>query len=183
MRAAVNGAFGHFGRLDIAINCAGITGSLLPLVEQSDEALDRLFAVNVRGIFLAMKMEMEAFKKTGGGAIVNLASVYARGAHENFGLYGSTKHAVVGLTQSAAVEYSKYNVRVNAVAPGPILTPFIGEITPAIEEAVVRGIPQRRIGGPEEVARAVLWLASDEASYVTRATLAVDGGQSARLAG
>ena len=172
-----------FGRLDIAINCAGITGALLPMLEQADDALENVYAVNMRGIFLAMKYEAEELRKAGGGAIVNFASVYSKGSHERFCLYGSTKHAVVGLTEGAAVELAKYNIRVNAVAPGPILTPFIGVVTPEIEEAVVRGIPQQRIGRPEEVARAVLWLASDEASYVTGATLTVDGGQAARLAG
>lgn len=87
------------------------------------------------------------------------------------------------MTEAVAVEFARHNIRVNAVAPGPILTPFIGEITPEIEEAVVRGIPQQRIGAPDEVARAVLWLLSPEASYVTGANLTIDGGQAARLAG
>lgn len=180
---AIDRTIAQFGRLDIAINAAGITGRLAPLLEQDDDAFDRTLAVNVRGMFLAMKYEATALRRFGGGAIVNFASVYAKGAHENMVLYGATKHAVVGLTEGAAVEFARHDIRVNAVAPGPILTPFIGEVTPEIEEVVIRGIPQRRIGKPEEVARAVLWLCSDEASYVTGSTVTVDGGMAARLAG
>lgn len=183
LRAAVEKTVARFGRLDIAINAAGITGPLIPLADQDDDALDRTYAINMRGIFLSMKIEVEAFRKTGGGVIVNFSSVFSQGSLETFTLYGSTKHGVIGLTEGAAVELAKENIRINAVAPGPIRTPFIGVVTPEIEAIVVQGIPQQRIGEPDEVANAVLWLASDEASYVTGATLRVDGGQAARLAG
>jgi NAD(P)-dependent dehydrogenase (short-subunit alcohol dehydrogenase family) len=183
MQDALEAVRSRFGAPHCAVNAAGITGPLKPLVDQDDEALDRLLAVNVRGIFLAMKYEALLMRDCGGGSIVNFASVYARGSHEAMILYGATKHAVVGLTEGAAVELAKHHIRINAVAPGPILTPFIGVVTPEIEQAVVRGIPQRRIGTAAEVAYAVLWLLSDEASYVTGATLNIDGGQAARLAG
>ena len=172
----------RFGRLDLAINAAGITGELAPLVEQPDDGMDKLLAINVAGMFLAMKYEALLMRETG-GAIVNFGSVYGRGAHANMVLYGASKHAVSGLTQGAAVEFAQFGIRVNAVAPGPIRTPFIGTITREIEAAIGRGIPQRRIGEPDEVAGAVLWLLSDAASYVTGATIAIDGGQAALLAG
>ena len=183
MREAMEAVKARFGALHCAVNAAGITGALKPLVDQDDEALDRLLAVNVRGVFLAMKYDALLMRDSGGGSIVNFASVYATGSHEAMILYGATKHAVVGLTEGAGVELAKHNIRVNAVAPGPILTPFIGVVTSEIEQAVVRGIPQQRIGTAAEVARAVLWLLSDEASYVTGATLSIDGGQAAKLAG
>ncbi len=181
--AAVRSAVEHGGKLDRAINAAGITGKLGPLLDQPDDGLDALMQVNIRGIFLSLKYEALAMRETGGGAIVNFSSVYSFAKHENMVLYGATKNAVSGLTQGAAVEFAPLGIRVNAVAPGPILTPFIGEVTPEIETAVVSGIPQRRIGDPDEVADAVLWLCSNQASYVTGAVLAIDGGQSARLSG
>jgi NAD(P)-dependent dehydrogenase (short-subunit alcohol dehydrogenase family) len=183
LRSAVDQVMARFGRLDLAINAAGITGQLAPILDQTDDGMDRLLAINVRGVFLSMKHEALAMMRSGGGAIVNLASVYSTGSHPKMVLYGATKHAVVGLTQGAAVEWAPHGIRVNAVAPGPIRTPFIGEVTPEIEEAVRRGIPQRRIGDPEEVASAILWLLSTDASYVTGANLSVDGGQAAMLAG
>lgn len=179
----VRSAIEHGGQLHCAINAAGITGRLAPMLEQPDDGLDALLAVNVRGLFLSMKYEAEAMRDTGGGAIVNFSSVYSWAKHENTALYGATKNAVSGLTQGAAVEFAQYGVRVNAVAPGPILTPFIGEVTADIEQAVVRGIPQGRIGKPEEVADVAIWLCSEQASYMTGATIAIDGGQSARLSG
>lgn len=183
LRRAVKETCSRFGGLDLAVNAAGITGALKPLMDQTDDAMDRLLAVNVRGVFVAMKIEAEAMRERGGGAIVNFASVYSRGSHPAMVLYGATKHAVVGLTEGAAVEWADHGIRVNAVAPGPILTPFIGEITPEIEAAVVGGIPQKRIGKPDEVANVVLWLLSEAGSYVTGATINIDGGQAARLAG
>ena len=183
LRAALKRTTDTFGHLHHAVNAAGITGSLGPILEQSDDAMDALFAVNIKGIFLAMKLEAELMRQYGGGSIVNFASVYSKGSHPNMVLYGATKHAVVGLTEGAATEFAQYGIRVNAVSPGPILTPFIGEVTPDIEASVVRGIPQARIGKPDEVAKAVVWLLSEEASYITGANLTIDGGQSALLAG
>lgn len=183
LRVAVKLTTDRFGQLHHAVNAAGITGKLGPILDQPDDAMDALLAINVKGMFMAMKQEAEIMRHTGGGSIVNFASVYSKGSHPNMVLYGATKHAVVGLTEGAAIEFAQYGIRVNAVAPGPILTPFIGDITPEIEASVVRGIPQARIGKPNEVAGAVVWLLSDEASYVTGANLTVDGGQSALLAG
>lgn len=173
----------RFGRLDVAVNAAGITGRLAPLLDQADDAMNDLLAVNVRGVFLAMKYQALIMREAGGGSIVNIASVYARGSHAAMVLYGATKHAVVGLTEGAAVELAEHGIRVNAVAPGPIATPFIGTVTPEVFASVRRGIPQQRIGEPHEVARAIAWLSSDEASYVSGTTLNIDGGQAAKLAG
>jgi len=183
LRAAIAAGEERFGPLRHAVIAAGITGKLQPILDQPDDAMDALLAVNVRGTFLALRLAAERIRAAGGGGIVAFASVYAKGAHANMVLYGATKHAVVGLVEGAAVEFAQYGIRVNAVAPGPILTPFIGTITPEIEAAVIAGIPQRRIGEPDEVAGAVLWLLSDAASYVTGATIVIDGGQAARLAG
>lgn len=182
IRAAIEIALQN-GRLDAAINAAGMTGTLGPILAQHDDAMDQLLSVNVRGMFLAMKYEALAMMRAGGGAIVNFASVYSNALHANMVLYGASKHAVAGLTKGAAVEFAEHGIRVNAVAPGPILTPFIGEITPEIENSVVAGIPQSRIGEPDEVASAALWLISDAASYITGSIINIDGGQSAKLSG
>lgn len=178
---AVDAALEHGGRLDRAINAAGIVGKHAEILDHEDAALDRLLAINVRGVFLSMKYEALAMRQRGGGAIVNFSSVFALAKHESMVLYGATKNAVSGLTQGAAIEFAKHGIRVNGVAPGPILTPFIGEVTPDIENAIAAGIPQKRIGDPEEVANAAIWLSSPEASYVTGTVLVIDGGQSAKL--
>lgn len=171
----------RFGPLSLAVNAAGIHGDLVRICDQPDDAMDRLLAVNVRGVFLAMKYEAESMRKAGGGAIVNFASVFSQGAMSSLVLYGSTKHAVVGLTQGAAVEFAEYGIRVNAISPGPIYTPFLGVLTPEAEQAVGRSIPQGRIGRPDEISGGVAWLLSEQASYVTGANLVVDGGQAVKL--
>ncbi len=168
--------------LEIAINAAGIEGSLGPLAELEDDALEAPFAVNVRGVFLAMKHEIRAMRKSGGGAIVNMCSIYGVNGQPRFGLYAATKHAVAGLTKTAALENAAAGVRINAVAPGPIATPLLERATGGDPERVVRNIPMRRLGQPEEVARAALWLASSEAGFVTGHLLSVDGGMIAQAA-
>lgn len=181
LQAAVAAAVDHGGYIARAINAAGITGALGPILDQQDDGIDALLAINVRGVFLSMKCEAAAMRTSGGGAIVNLSSVFSLAKHENMALYGATKNAVSGLTQGAAVEFARHRIRVNAVAPGPIRTPFIGDITPEIEAAVTHGIPQARLGTPDEAADVALWLCGEASSYMTGAIVVVDGGQSAKL--
>jgi NAD(P)-dependent dehydrogenase (short-subunit alcohol dehydrogenase family) len=178
MAKAVELAIQHFRGLDVAINCAGVKGDLAPIVEQEDDALDRLFSVNTRGIFLSLKYEMRQMMAQRSGAIVNVSSIFGIRSTSGFGLYSATKHAVAGLTKAAALEGAAFGVRVNAVAPGPVATPFIGRtLSEAERNSPVA--PIGRFADPEEIANAILWLVADEASYVTGAILPVDGGLSA----
>lgn len=179
--AAVKRTVTQFGPLDIAVNSAGITGTRLPIVEQADDALDDILAVNVRGIFLAMKYQLAAMLDHGAGSLINIASVFATRTWEGYGLYSASKQAVIGLTRAAALENADKGVRVNAIAPGPIRTPFIGEMTAEREQRAIGTVPMRRLGTPQDVADAVLWLASDRAAFVTGATIGVDGGIDAKL--
>lgn len=184
LREAMKLTVERFGGLDFGVNAAGTHGTPMPVLDQSDDALDFLFAVNVRGIFLAMKIQAEAMIASGGGgAIVNLASVFSHGAQRNMVLYSATKHAVVGLTKGAAIEFADHGIRVNAIAPGPIATPFIGEVTPQLIEIVRRAVPQQRLGEADEVASGVLWLLSPQASYVNGAILDINGGMAGQLPG
>ena len=179
--AAVDRVVTSFGRLDIGINCAGITGPLANIVDQADEAMNDVLAINVCGVFLSMKYELRAMLRQGAGAIVNAASVFSNRTMDAYALYIASKHAVAGLTKAAAMEVASTGIRVNAVAPGPIKTPFIGELTPAQEKAASSTVPMLRLGKPAEVAQAILWLASSQASYLTGTILSVDGGMGANV--
>jgi NAD(P)-dependent dehydrogenase (short-subunit alcohol dehydrogenase family) len=170
------------GRLDLAVNNAGVAGGNAPLVEVSEETFDRVIAVNLKGVFLGMKYEIPAILASGGGAIVNLSStvglVGLGGPGGGIAPYIASKHGVVGLTKAAALEYARQHIRVNAVAPGTTLTP-VNERWYADEQTRQRmtgTIPLGRVADPSEVAGAILWLCSDAASYVTGVTLPVDGG-------
>jgi NAD(P)-dependent dehydrogenase (short-subunit alcohol dehydrogenase family) len=173
----------QFGRLDCAFNNAGIEGSLVRTADVEEEEFDQLFAVNLKGVWLCMKYEINHMIHHGGGAIVNTASVAGLVGAHSMPAYSATKHGVVGLTRTAAVEYTRYHIRVNAVCPAFTRTPLAErafEKFPRLEEAVLRANPSRRLGEPQEVATAVLWLLSDAASFVNGATLAIDGGLTAQ---
>jgi NAD(P)-dependent dehydrogenase (short-subunit alcohol dehydrogenase family) len=171
------------GRVDCACNNAGIEGKIMPLVEQPMDNYDRIMAVNARGTFLCMKAEIAAMLKTGGGAIVNLASVAGLIGSAGLSPYVASKHAVNGMTKNAALEYSNQGIRVNAVCPGGIDTRMLDSLADQISEGAQDSHqlldplhPIGRIGLPDEVAELIVWLSSSKASFVTGVNMPVDGG-------
>ena len=175
-KALVERAVSEFGRLDIAHNNAGADGEQVPLHEQDIDGASMLFDVNIKGVFYCMKYEIEQMLKTGGGAIVNTSSIFGLNGYPGWSLYSATKHAVTGMTKAAALDYAKQNIRVNAVGPGPVETALLAKGTGGDPHSYAAFVPMGRIGQPDEVADAVVWLLSDEARYVTGHTLPVDGG-------
>jgi NAD(P)-dependent dehydrogenase (short-subunit alcohol dehydrogenase family) len=167
----------RFGRVDVAFNNAGFQEPRAPLAEQPDAMYDRTFDTNVRSIFHSMKAEIAVMLKQGFGTIINNASVSGvRNPNPGLALYSASKAAVLSLTRSAAMEYAPSNIRINAVSPGRIVTPMMLASKIADMSVVAAGLPLRRIGQPEEVAAAVVWLASDAASFVIGHSLSIDGG-------
>jgi NAD(P)-dependent dehydrogenase (short-subunit alcohol dehydrogenase family) len=172
----------RYGRLDIAFNNAGIGGEQNPTADYSIEGWQRLIGINLSGVFYCMKYEIPAMLNSGGGAIVNMASILGRVAFANSPAYVTSKHGVVGMTQNVAVEYGQRGIRVNSVGPGFIRTPLIADIeaNEDIRNMLISLHPIGRLGEPEEVAELVVWLSSDKASFVTGAYIPVDGGYLAR---
>ncbi|MFN3414777.1 MAG: SDR family oxidoreductase [Caldimonas sp.] len=172
----------HYGRLDAACNNAGIGGELGPTADYADEAWQRVIGVNLTGVFYCMKHQIPAMLRQGGGAIVNMASILGQVGFAGAPAYVAAKHGVVGLTKTAALEYSGQGLRINAVGPAFIHTPMIAglESDPATAQQLVSLHAVGRLGQPEEVAELVVWLSSDRASFVTGAYYAVDGGYLAR---
>jgi NAD(P)-dependent dehydrogenase (short-subunit alcohol dehydrogenase family) len=166
-----------FGRLDIAVNNAASSGHRpTPLAEIAVADYDRVLATTLRGTFLSMKYEIPAMLDSGGGAIVNMASTAGLAAVGGVAGYVSSKFGVIGLTRTAALDYAAAGVRVNALAPGPILTGHLRDAGPGAQAYVAGTLPVRRLGQPDEVAAAVVWLCSPESSFITGAVLPVDGG-------
>jgi NAD(P)-dependent dehydrogenase (short-subunit alcohol dehydrogenase family) len=177
--AMVDRAVAEFGRLDYACNNAGIEGAQASTHECTEANWDRVTGVNLRGTWLCMKHEIPHMLKAGGGAIVNVSSIAGLIGFANIPAYTASKHGMNGLTKSAAIEYAKQNIRVNAVCPGAIQTPMIDRFAgPAgyAREALIAHHPMGRMGRPEEIARCIVWLCSDEASFITGQALAADGG-------
>lgn len=170
----------HFGRLDYAFNNAGIEGTPAPTVDCTEENWNRTIDINLKGVWLCMKHEIAQMLKQGsGGAIVNCSSIAGVVGFPGTPAYTASKHGVIGLTKAAALEYVKSNIRVNAVCPGVIQTPMIDRFTRGQAQAVaqlVAGAPMGRVGTPDEIASAVVWLCSDGASYMTGQSMTIDGG-------
>ncbi|MEV5986466.1 glucose 1-dehydrogenase [Streptomyces sp. NPDC052051] len=179
VRNLVDRAVEHFGRLDVAFNNAGTEGKLAPLTGVTDETYENTFDTNVKGTLLSLKHEFRAMQtQDGGGSIINVSSVYGLVGYPGFALYVGSKHAVVGITKTAALEGARHGIRVNAVAPGYTRTEMYERATgsDAVRDAVDSVLPMGRTGVPEEIAAAVQYLGSDKASYITGQTLALDGG-------
>ena len=167
-----------YGHLDIACNNAGIGGESNPVAQMSDDGWNETIAINLSGVFFCMRPEIEAMLQNGGGSIVNMASVLGQVGFASAAAYVSAKHGVVGLTRTAALEYSKAGIRVNAVGPAFIETPMIEDVTadPNVSQALTAAHPIGRLGKPEEIAELVIWLSSDKSSFVTGSYYAADGG-------
>jgi NAD(P)-dependent dehydrogenase (short-subunit alcohol dehydrogenase family) len=169
-----------FGRLDCAFNNAGIEGQLGTTAACTEENFDRIIAVNLKGMWLCLRSELlQMLRQGGGGAIVNMSSVAGLIGFANLPAYVASKHGVIGLTKSAALEYAKSNIRVNAICPGVIHTEMIDRVTgkdPALEKQFIDLEPMGRMGTPEEIAAGAVWLCSPSASFVTGHALTVDGG-------
>lgn len=177
--AMVKRAVEAYGRIDGAFNNAGIEGTLAPVADYPEETFLRVLQINVVGVWRCLRAEVPQMVKQGGGAIVNTASVAGLVGAGAFGAYVASKHAVVGLSKSCALDYAKQGVRVNAICPGVIQTPMLdrlAEMIPGVVDALLAVKPMGRVGTADEVAEAVVWLLSDSASFTTGATLTVDGG-------
>src|ERR1700754_3155227 len=181
VRELVDETVARFGRLDVAVNNAGTEGRIGPITEQTAESYAATFDTNVLGVILSMKHEVRVMQGQGSGSIINISSTYGHEGAAGASVYAGSKHAVEGITRSVAREVAKTGIRVNGVAPGPtdtgMLTRFTG--TPENKTALATTVPMGRLGLSEEVANAIVFLASDEASYITGHFLNVDGGKTA----
>lgn len=183
VKAMVEKAISAFGRLDYAFNNAGIEGVTAPVQDCSEENWDKTIGVNLKGIWLCMKYEIPEILKQGKGVIVNCASIAGLVGYSGLPAYAASKHGVIGLTKTSALECAKLGIRVNAVCPGAIKTPMIDRLTgkkKEVEQQYAAMEPIGRLGQPEEVANAVTWMCSDEASFITGHAMAVDGGWTAQ---
>jgi NAD(P)-dependent dehydrogenase (short-subunit alcohol dehydrogenase family) len=181
VRALMQAAITRFGRINVAVNNAGIETKLAPVQDATEEDFDRVMGTNLKGMWLAMKYEIRHMLEQGGGSIVNMSSSAGVTGIANIALYTASKHGIVGLTKATALELAAANIRVNAVAPGPVRTGLLSRMLDgkvSLEEIASR-VPMGRISEPREIAEAILWLASDAASFVTGHTLIVDGGLTA----
>ena len=181
VRDLVDQTVARFGRLDAAVNTAGTEGKPGPVTEQTAESYAATFDTNVLGTLLSMKHELRAMQAQGSGSIVNISSTYGHEGGAGASVYVGSKHAVEGMTKSAALEAASSGVRINAVAPGPIETGMLNRFTGTAERkaALLKTVPLGRVGDPADIARAAVFLASEKASFITGQILTVDGGKTA----
>ncbi|CAE6777977.1 MULTISPECIES: SDR family NAD(P)-dependent oxidoreductase [Paraburkholderia] len=183
VRSVVEQTVARFGRLDVAVNNAGTEGQLAPIVEQTATNYEDTFSVNVLGTLLSLKHEMRVMLEQGAGSIINLSSIAGQVGIAGASVYAASKHAVEGLTKSAALEGAAAGVRVNAVAPGPVATEMLDRFAGGSEEgkaSFLATIPARRAATPDEIAQTIVFLASDKARYLTGQNIAVDGAYTAQ---
>ena len=180
VRRLVDRTVERFGRLDIAVNNAGTEGKPSPITDQTTESYAATFDTNVLGVLLSMKHEVRVMQGQGNGSIINISSTYGHEAAAGASVYVGSKHAVEGITKSVALELAKSGIRVNGVAPGPTDTGMLTRFTrtPENKAALVTTVPMDRLGMSEEIANAIVFIASDEASFITGHVLNVDGGKS-----
>ena len=183
VQALVNTCVTRYGRLDYAVNNAGIEGSIVPMIDYTEDDWDAIIDINLKGVWLCMKAEVVQMQQNGGGAIVNVSSVGGLIGFPRMGPYVATKHGIIGLTKTAALEYATHHIRVNVLCPGLIDTPMADRVVKGLqaggidaEHLVMSLTPLRRRGTPAEIAEAAVWLCSDAASYVTGHAMVVDGG-------
>ena len=181
VRALVDKTVARFGRLDVAVNNAATEGAVGPITDQTTESFAATFETNVLGVVLSMKHEVRAMQAQGSGSIINISSTYGHEGAAFASIYVGAKHAVEGITKSVALEVAKSGIRVNAVAPGPTDTGMLTRFTGTAENkaALTSGVPMGRLGLTEELAEAIVFIASDKASFITGHVLNVDGGYSA----
>jgi NAD(P)-dependent dehydrogenase (short-subunit alcohol dehydrogenase family) len=181
VRSLVNQTVARFGRLDVAVNNAGTEGKPGPVTEQTPENFTAMFETNVLGTLLGMKHELRVMQAQGSGSIVNISSTMGERGAANLSLYTGSKHAVEGLTKSAALEAAAFGVRVNAVAPGPTETAMLSRLTGTAEKkaAFFAAVPLKRGGKPEEIADAIVFVASEKAAFITGQIIRVNGGKTA----
>jgi NAD(P)-dependent dehydrogenase (short-subunit alcohol dehydrogenase family) len=181
VRALVDATVATFGRLDAAVNNAGTEGTPGPLTDQTATSYAATFDTNVLGTLLSMKHELRVMQPQGSGSIVNLSSTMGHRGAAGASLYAASKHAVEGLTRAAAVEFAAAGIRINAVAPGPIDTEMLTRFSGSAERKalMVAGIPQKRLGEPHEIADAIVFLASDRASFINGQIIDINGGKTA----
>ena len=179
VEALIEKAINYYGRLDIAINNAAVDEECATLAEGNEEQFDRIMGANVKGVWLCMKYQLRQMLRQGSGAIVNVACVSGMVGAPNRAIYAASKHAVVGLTKSAAAEYAREGIRINALCPGAVRTPMLAravERDPSSEKKLKAAHPMKRFAETAEIANAALWLASEQASYVNGHDMVVDGG-------
>jgi NAD(P)-dependent dehydrogenase (short-subunit alcohol dehydrogenase family) len=181
LRNVVDQTIARFGRLDVAVNSAGTEGQPGAVTDQTADSYAATFDTNVLGTLLSMKHELRAMQSQGSGSIINVASILGHRGVAGASVYTASKHAVEGLTQSAALEAAAYGVRVNAVAPGPVDTEMLTRFTGSADNkaGLVAGVPFKRAGKPQEIADAIVFLASEKASFITGQIIDVDGGKTA----
>ena len=183
VEAMVAVAVQTFGRLDIAFNNAGVLGSGAAMIDFTEDDWDDVMGINLKGVWLCMKHEIPAMIQAGGGAIVNTSSIAGLVGSQHSPAYAASKHGVVGLTKTAALQYAPHGIRVNCVCPAAVYSPMLATLVtrnPQVGERLLASQPNGRFASPEEVAAVVTWLCSDAASFVTGAALPVDGGYTAQ---